>query len=82
MHYIWLSCILVFLGNGAVGFAYAAGYNVEPISNGLSLRWLRNEILQKFGEPKAGWSSCEMDYGGFAIHKCYGPEGLCGRVRR
>lgn len=69
-----LFCVSILTGNGLVGFAYAVGNAVEPISNGLSLRWERNDIRQKFGEPKAGWLSCEMDYGSFAIHKCYGPD--------
>lgn len=49
------------------------GNPVEPLSNGLSFRWERNDIRQRFGEPKPGWVKCEMDYGDFAIHKCYGP---------
>jgi len=77
MHFIGLLfCIFVLTGSGLMGFAYAEGNAVEPISNGLSLSWGRNEIRQKFGEPKPGWSSCEMDYGSFAVHKCYGPDNM------
>jgi len=68
-----LFCILGLTGNGFMGFAYAEGNAVEPISNGLSLRWGSNEIRQKFGDPKPTWTSCEMGYVGFQFEKCYGP---------
>lgn len=39
-----------------MGFAYAEGNAVEPISNRLSLRWGSNEVRQQFGEPtERGW---------------------------
>ena len=75
IHFIrLLFCILVLMGSGLMGFAYAEGNAVEPISNGLSLRWGNNEVRQEFGEPQASSISCEMNYGAFKFEKCYGPS--------
>ena len=67
-----LFCILVLTGNGLMRLAYAESNSVEPISNGLSLRWGSNEVRQQFGEPEPSSISCAMNYGVFKFEQCYG----------
>lgn len=69
-----LFCIFGLTGNSLMGLAYAEGNAVEPISNGLLLRWGSNEVRQQFGEPEPSFISCEMNYGAFKFEKCYGPN--------
>lgn len=62
--------------NSPAEAAAPGGNAVEPLSNGLSMRWDRDTVKKKFGAPKAGWISCEMDYGSFGVHQCYGPNSM------